>query len=110
MVFVCLFLPAVIAVAIYDNLYKKKLKVKSAIYNYALYNVLINLITNFAIILMKSGDLVLNEERFTSRFTFKYLLIAFLLSIVLGVVVGYIRETFKFEVTIEKAKVNKNEK
>lgn len=110
MVFVCLFLPAVIAVAIYDNLYKKKLKVKSAIYNYALYNVLINLITNLTIILVKSGDLVLNEERFTSRFTFKYLLIAFLLSVVLGVVVGYVRETFKFEVTIEKAKVNKNEK
>ncbi|MBQ3422138.1 MAG: hypothetical protein IJH34_10830 [Romboutsia sp.] len=110
MMFVCFFLPAVVAVAVYDNLYKKRLKTKQVVYNYALYNVLINLITNIAIILMKSGEVVLNTERFTSRFTSKYLIIAFLLSIILGIVVGYIRETFKFEVSIEKMKVKKDEK
>ena len=110
MMIVCFFIPAIIAVAVYDNLYKKKLKTKDIIYNYALYNVLINIITNIAIVLMKSGSEVLNAERFTSRFTSKYLIIAFLLIIILAVTVGFVRETFKYEITIEKVKVKKNEK
>lgn len=107
---ICFFLPAVLAVGIYEKLFNKNLKLKEIIYIYVVFNIIINFMANMFILISGSGILPLDDVRLTSRFVIKYLVMSIILSVVIPIVVGFMRETFKLEISIEKVKEKKNEK
>lgn len=107
---ICFFLPAILAVGLYEKLFNKDLKLKELIYNYVLFNIIINFMANIFILISGSGILPLDDVRLTSRFVIKYLVMSIILSIIVPIIIGFMKETFKLEISIERTKEKKSEK
>lgn len=109
MLFICLFMPAIIAVAVYSKIRNQKIDVTYFIINYAMFLLSINYIITFILSFITGSTFsIIENQSFSSLFSFKYLSISLLLAITLPVLFTIISKNIKIKITFDKDK--KNEK
>lgn len=113
LVFICLFFPAVISLAIYEKLTEETLTIKKTVYFYILFNLLIN----FFILAIKtfitgSGDTYLPIDLGIniSTATF-YMITALPLAVIISFIAALIKRNVKVEIKNDESKIEetKNE-
>lgn len=101
--FICLFIPAIIAVGITSHLQKRKVDLSYFVFTYASYLVSINLfIFSLLHYIVRDEFLILNNIKFINIFCIKYLSVSTLLSLILPFAVEILRNNFKIDLTFKK--------
>lgn len=104
MLFICLFIPAIIAVIIYSKIQNEKLNLIYFLVNYPLFLLFINYIILIVLaFIKKSAYLVIDDQSFSSLFAFKYISISLALAIILPFIFITVRKNIKIKITFNRS-------
>jgi len=109
--FICLFLPAFVAIQIMLLLEKRDFKLIPLIVTYFNFVLIINTINVFLLVyLFGNGEFHINNDAFSNTFTFKYLFISMVIAIFIGVASEVLKKNIDINLKLKKydKKVDKN--
>ncbi len=104
MLYICLFFPAAISLAIHKKFYKNKEFVDLLII-YVVYNFLINFLINlFSYFVSDIKYNIYDINLFTIDFSTKYMLLALIISIILPLLFRFLQSNFKLSFRLKEKK------
>ena len=98
LVFICLFIPALISLGLYEVKFGNKMDNVKRVYLYGIFNLLINLSALFiALCLLGNGDAI-----FTGIFSMKYMFIGIVLAVFYAIVIATINKNVQTRIEVTK--------
>lgn len=101
--FICLFFPTFISLSVLERIEKPKENIKR-LNNYAIYNILINLIGLLTVSYLNGFEVKMVDSLYTILFSIKYLLLTSIIAFILPYAINYIKNNFKIKFKREKSK------
>ena len=110
--YLCMLLPSIIGLVLYEKLDNKTNKMKEIIYIYLLMILFVNFISTFICVVifdLKIGvDCALTDY---PLFALKYIILSIVISIVISIIIKWIEKNIKIELSVENnEKKNKSKK
>ena len=107
MFFICIFLPAIIAIIIDEKINHSKKSTRDLLLMYGSYLFIITLFMNTIFCFIESNTWFYNSEIFTYHFCAKYMGISFIISIILPYISKCFKEAFSINDEIKKIEKEK---